>query len=183
MAGDVDHADVGGVDAADDPQRLHPVLDEIVGVRVDPDVDAFAFEDRHQFLHGPEERPFGFLGLLGPAGELGVDHVDAEVDGDLDDTLPVAHRGFAGVLVRARTTAAPAAPTRCRHRASAQAFAELCHQVVVGTRVVEERDEVPVRRELQVLVTQFGHQRRELEQFVIVVKRRRVEGDLHVTPP
>jgi hypothetical protein len=38
MAGDEDEPDVRGVDAADDPQRLQPVLDEIVGVRVDPDV-------------------------------------------------------------------------------------------------------------------------------------------------
>ena len=65
VAGDVDHADVGRVDAADDAQRLQPVLDEIVGVRVDSDVDAFALEDRHQLLHRPEERPFGFLGRSG----------------------------------------------------------------------------------------------------------------------
>jgi hypothetical protein len=37
VAGDVDHSDVRRVEAADDPQRLQPVLDEIVGVRVDSD--------------------------------------------------------------------------------------------------------------------------------------------------
>jgi hypothetical protein len=70
-------------------------------VRVDSDVDAFVFEDRNEFLHRPEERPFGFLGAFGSAGELGVDHVDPEVDGDLDDPLPVAYRGFSGILVGA----------------------------------------------------------------------------------
>ena len=94
----------------------------------------------------------------GRPGELGVDHVDAEVDGDLDDALPVAHRGFAGVLVGSR-------PTQHRqHRGDADArvrarLAELGHQVVVGARVVEERDEVAVRRQLQVLIAQIGHQR------------------------
>ena len=80
VAGDVHHADIGGVDAADDPQRLQAVLDEIIGMRVDPDVDAFAFEDRHEFLHRPEERAFGFFGAFGAAGEFGVDDVHAEVD-------------------------------------------------------------------------------------------------------
>ena len=64
VAGDVDHPDIGRVHSADDAQRFHPVLDEIVWVRVDPDVDALPLEDRHQLLHGPEERAFGFLGAL-----------------------------------------------------------------------------------------------------------------------
>ena len=178
MAGDVDHADVGGVDAADDPQRLHAVLDEIVRVRIDPDVDAFAFEDRHQLLHRPEERAFGLLGAFGPAGELGVDHVDTEVDGDLDDALPVAHGGLAGVLV------GPGPAQHRQHRCDADTrigagLAELGHQIVVGARVVEERDEVPVRGQLQVLVAQFGHQAREFEQLVVVVERGGIQCDLH----
>ena len=182
VAGDVDHADVGRVDTADDPQRLQPVLDEIVWVRVDSDVDAFAFEDRHQLFHRPEERPLGFLGTLGAAGELGVDDVHAEVDGDLHDAFPVAYRGFAGVLVGT-------GPAQHRqHRRDAHAgvrarLAELRDEVVVGARVVEERDEVPVRRQLQVLVAQIRDQTREVEQVVVVVERRRIECDLHVHAP
>ncbi len=158
VAGDEDHADVRGVDAADDAHRLEPVLDEIVWVRVDPDVDALALEDRHQFLHRAEERPLGFLGPLGPAGELGVDDVHAEVDGDLNDPLPVAHRGLAGILVGA-------GPAQHRqHRGDPDAgvgacLAELGDQVVVGAGVVEERDEVAVRGELQVLVAQVRRPR------------------------
>ena len=182
VAGDVHHADVGGVDAADDPQRLQPVLDEIVGVRVDPDVDAFTFEDRHQLLHRPEERPLGFLGRSRAAGELGVDHVDAEVDGDLDDAFPVAHRGLSRILVGARP------PQHRQHRGDADTrvgagLAELGDQFVVGAGVVEERDEVAVRRQLQVLVAEFGDHAREFEQLVVVVERGGVQCDLHVTLP
>ena len=162
--------------------RLQAVLDEIVGVRVDPDVDALALEDRHQFLHRPEERPLGFLGLLRAAGELGVDHVHPEVDGDLDDPLPVPHRRLAGILVGTRP------PQHRQHRRDPDTrigarLAELRHQVVVGARVVEERDEVPVRGELQVLVAEFGDQRREFEQLVVVVERRGIQGDLHRQAP
>ena len=179
VAGDVDHADVGGVDAADDPQRLQTVFDEIVWVRVDPDVDAFTLEDRHQLLHGPEERALGFLGALGAAGELGVDHVDAEVDGDLDDAFPVAHRGLSGVLVGTR----PAQHRQHRRDADTRIgarLAELGHQFVVGAGMVEERDEVAMRGQLQVLVAQFGYQPGEFEQFVVVVERGGIECDLHV---
>ena len=182
MARDEDHADVGGVDAADDAQRLQPVLDEIVWVRVDPDVDAFAFEDRHQLLHGPEERPLGFLGALGAAGELGVDDVHAEVDGDLHDALPVAHRGFAGVLV-GTGPAQHGQHRRDPHPGVRARLAELRDEVVVGARVVEERDEVAVRRQLQVLEAQFRDQPREVEQVVVVVERCRIECDLHARAP
>ena len=119
---------------------------------------------------------------LGPPGELGVDHVDAEVDGDLDDALPVAHRGLAGVLVGA-------GPAQHRqHRGDADTgvragLAELGHQVVVGARMVEERDEVPVRGQLQVLVAQIGHQAREFEQLVVVVERGGIQCDLHRSGP
>ena len=58
-------------------------------------------------------------------------------------------------------------------------LAELRDEVVVGARVVEERDEVPVRRQLQVLIAQFRYQPREVEQLVVVVERRRIECDLH----
>ena len=178
MAGDVHHAEVGGVDATDDADRFEAVLDEIVRVRIDPDVDALPLEDRHQLLHGPEERPLGLLGTFRPAGELGVDDVDAKVDGDLDDALPVPHRRFTGILVW------PGPPQHRQHRCDADArvgarLAELGHQVVVGARVVVERDEVPVRGELQVLVTQFGYHTREVEQFVVVVEWGGIECDLH----
>ncbi len=182
VARDEDHADVRRVDTADDPQRLHPVLDEIIWVRVDPDVDAFAFEDRHQLFHGPEERPLGFLGALGAAGELGVDDVHAEVDGDLHDALPVAHRRFARILV------GPGPAQHRQHRRDPHTrvracLAELRDEVVVGARMVEERDEVPVRRQLQVLIAQFRYQTREFEQIVVVVERCRIECDLHVVHP
>ena len=87
--------------------------------------------------------------------------VDTEVDGDLDDALPVAHRGLAGILVGSR-------PAQHRqHRGDADAGvcagpAELGHQFVIGAGVVEERDEVAVRGQLQVLVAQFGDQTREV---------------------
>jgi len=45
VARDVHHADVGGVDSPNDAHRLEAVLDEIVWVRVDPDVDALARPD------------------------------------------------------------------------------------------------------------------------------------------
>ena len=159
-------------------QRLQPVLDEIVGVRVDSDVDALALEDRQQLLHRAEERPLGLFGALGPAGELGVDHVDAEVDGDLNDALPVAHRGLAGILVGA----GPAQHRQHRRDADTRVgarLAELGDQFVVGAGVVEERDEVPMRGQLQVLVTQFRYHAREVEQLVVVVERRGIQRDLH----
>ena len=182
VARDVNHPDVRGVDPADDPHRLEAVLDEIVWVRIDSDVDALTLEDRHQLFHGSEERPLGFLRAFRPAGELGVDDVDPEVDGDLDDALPVSHRSFAGVLIRAR-------PSQHRqHRGDADAgvgagLAELGHQIVVGTRVVVERDEVPVRRELQVLVAQFGYHTRKFEQLEVVMEWRGIQGDLHRQAP
>ena len=67
--------------------------------------------------------------------------------------------------------------------ASAHALRNSRDEVVVGARVVEERDEVPVRRQLQVLVAQFRDQPREVEQVVVVVERRRVQRDLHAHAP
>src|SRR4029079_18410825 len=49
--------------------------------------------------------------------------------------------------------------------------------------MVEERKEVAVRCQLQVLIAQFRDYPREVEQVVVVVKRRRVEGDLHARAP
>ena len=135
-----------------------------------------------QLLHRPKERAFGLLGPFGAPGELGVDDVDAQVDSDLDNALPVAHRGLAGVLVGSR-------PAQHRqHRGYPDSgvgagLAELGHQVVVGTRVVEERDEVSVRGELQVLVAQIGDHVREFEQLIVMVERSGVECDLHAQAP
>ena len=67
--------------------------------------------------------------------------------------------------------------------ASAHALRNSRDQVVVGAGVVEERDEVPMRRQLQVLVAQIGYQTREVEQAVVVVERRRIQCDLHVHAP
>jgi hypothetical protein len=54
--------------------------------------------------------------------------------------------------------------------------------VVVGAWVVEERDEVAMRGELQILVAQIGHQAREFEQLVFVVERGGIQCDLHLHP-
>ena len=62
-------------------------------------------------------------------------------------------------------------------------LAELGDQFVVGAGVVEERDEVAVRGQLQVLVAQFRDHAREVEQLVVVVERRGIQGDLHVRRP
>ena len=62
--------------------------------------------------------------------------------------------------------------------ASAHALRNLGDQLVVGARVVEERDEVPMRGQLQVLVAQFRYHARELEQLVVVVERRGIQRDL-----
>src|SRR4029077_1249903 len=114
----------------------------------------------------------------GAAGELGVDHVHAEVDGDLNDALPVAHRGFAVILVRA----GPAQHRQHRGNTDTRVCArltELGDQVVVGAGVVEERDEIPMRGQLQILVAQFRYHARELEQLVLVVERCGIQRDLH----
>ena len=141
-----------------------------------------ALEDRQQLLHRAEERPLRLFGPLGTAGELGVDHVDAEVDGDLNDALPVAHRGFAGILVGT----GPAQHRQHRRDADTRVgarLAELGDQFVIGAGMVEERDEVPMRGKLQIFVTQFRYHAREVEQLVIVVERRGVQGNLHVRHP
>ena len=67
--------------------------------------------------------------------------------------------------------------------ASAQALRNLADQLVVGARVVEERDEVAMRGQLQVLVAQIRDHAREVEQLVVVVKRRGIQCDLHVRRP
>ena len=178
VAGHVDHADVGRVHPSNDPQRLEPVFHEVVGVRVDPHVDTFAFEDRQEFFHGAEERAFGFLGAFGAPGELGVDHVDAEVHGDLNDTLPVAHRGFAGIFVGT----GPAQHRQYRgdaHPRIGAGLAELGHQLVIGSRVIEERNEIAMRGQLQELVAQIRYHTGEFEQLEIVVERGGIECDPH----
>jgi hypothetical protein len=53
----------------------------------------------------------------------------------------------------------------------------------VGAGVVEERDEVAVRRELQVLVAQIRDNPREFEQLVVVMKRGRIQCNLHAHAP
>ena len=177
VRGDVDQADVLGVQPADHPDRGQALLDEVVRVRVDQQVDAFAFDDRQQFLHGAVERALGFLGLLRAAAEFGVHGADAQVHGDLDGTLPVADGRLAGILIRA-------GPAQHRqHRGDFDpgvlAGLQLAHQLVVGLRVVVERDEIGVRGHLHVLVAEVRHHPRELEQAVGVVERRGIKGDFH----
>ncbi len=120
----------------------------------------------------------GFLGALGSSGEFGIDDVDTEVDGDLDDAFPVAHRGFSGGLVGTR----PAQHRQHRRDPDTGVRARLAKsgdQVVVGAGMVEERDEIPVRSQLQILVAEFGYHAREFEQLVVMMERRRVKCDLH----
>ena len=101
--------------------------------------------------------------------------------GDLDDPFPVAHGGLAGILVGTR----PAQHRQHRRDPDTRVgagLAELGDQLVVGAGVVEERDEVAMRSQLQVLETQIRNHTGEFEQLVVVVERRGVQGDLHQTP-
>ena len=89
---------------------------------------------------------------------------------------------FAGVLVGTRP------PQYREHRGDAHAgvrarLAELRDEIVVGAWVIEERDEVAVRCQLQVFVAQICDQAREVEQVVVMVERRGIQCDLHVTLP
>ena len=54
------------------------VLDEVVRVRLEPELDALALEDRQQLLHRPPELAFGLWLPLRPAVELAVHRVHAE---------------------------------------------------------------------------------------------------------
>ena len=64
--------------------------------------------------------------------------------------------------------------------ASRAGLAEPGDQVVVGAGVVVEGDEVAVGGELQMYsIPQLGHHPRQLQQLVVVVKRRGIQRDLH----
>ena len=161
VRGHVDQAHVLGVQAADHPDRGQALLDEVVRVRIDQQVDAFAFDDGQQLLHGAVEGALGFFGLLRAAAEFGVHGADAQVHGDLDGALPVADGGLAGVLVRP----GPAEHGQDRGDFDPGVLAgllQLAHQFVVGLRVVVERDEVGVRGHLHVLVAEVRHHPREI---------------------
>jgi hypothetical protein len=41
----------------------------------------------------------GYVWSLRPTAELGVDHLDAKIDGNLNDSLPGAYRGLSQVLI------------------------------------------------------------------------------------
>ena len=118
--------------------------------------NAFALEDRQQLVHRLQELRLGGLRRLRPAVELGVDHLDAQVDGDLDDPLPGAYGRLSLVLVRT----GPAQHRQHRgdaHPRVAPRPSSASDAGVVDPRVLEERDEVRLGRELHPVVTQAGH--------------------------
>ena len=99
VRGAVQEADPVPIQAADHVHRLEPVLDEVVRVRLDDQLHTLALEDRQQLVHRLQELGLGGLRRLWPSVELGVDHLDAEIDSDLDGPLPRAHGRLPLVLV------------------------------------------------------------------------------------
>jgi hypothetical protein len=89
------------IDPADQVHAGPAVLDEVVRVRFEHQPHALALEDGQQLIQRAPELRLAGRGRLGPAVELGVHHVHAEVHGDLDGTFPVADRGLTFGLVRA----------------------------------------------------------------------------------
>ena len=100
VGGAVEEADVPGVDGADHVDPADAVLDEVVGVRLDIEQDPLLLDAGDNDVHRLPELGLGALGLLGASRELGVHLVAAELEGDVDGPVPVAHRGLALVLVR-----------------------------------------------------------------------------------
>ena len=111
----VEEAHVLRVDHPDHVDRRLQRLDEVLGMRLDVELDALLLEDRHQLLHRAEPGRLAGLGEgagtagavarhvgRGPAAELRVHGVAAHLDRDLDRGLPVGDRGLPLALDRAR---------------------------------------------------------------------------------
>ena len=175
----VEERDVRAVDALDEVDSALAVLLPVVGVRLEHESDALLLEEGQQLVHRPPEHPLAGRRLTRVAVELGVHRVDAEVGRDLDGARPVAHRRLPVVLVRSR----PAEERQHRRDPDAgrgQRLAEGGDARVVDPRMVEERDEVVARRELDPLVAEIGHERRQLEQRRLT-EHVGVESELHDT--
>src|SRR6266568_2794938 len=170
--------DAHGVDAADEVDRGPAVLDEVVRMRFEDQPDALALEDGEQFLQRPPELGLAGRGRIGPAVELGVHRVRAEVRGDLDGPFPVPHRGLALVLVRAGP------PVQRQHRGDlhpgrGQGPGERGDLRLVRPRVQEEGQEILSGRELDVLGAQVRDQAREFGQRD-PAEHVGVESDFHL---
>ena len=155
----VEERDPVAVQAGDHVDRGVPVLDEVVGVRLEDEADALALEVGRELVERAQEHRLGVLRGLGPTVELGVHRVDAEVDGDLDGPAPGTDGGLAGVLVGPR-------PAQHRqHRGDPDAgvggaASQRRHGRGVDARVGEERDEVLLRGELHPLRSRRARRRR-----------------------
>ena len=178
----VQEADPVLVQTADEIHGLDAVLDEVVGMRLDDQLQSFTLEDRQQLVHRSQELGLGRLGGFGSSVELGVDDLHAEIDGDLDDPLPGPYGGLPLILVRA-------GPAQHRqHRGETHAgvgghLLEFADAGVVDPGIAEERDEVGLGRQLHPVVTEAGH---DVGQFVHRAggeEHLRIEGEFHDSPP
>jgi hypothetical protein len=141
VGGAIQEADERRVDSANHVDRRLAVLDEVVGMRLEPQLHPLAFEDRQQVLHRPPELGLTPTGCLGSAVELRIHHLAVEIDRQLDGSFPIAHRGLALVLVRS----GPPVQGQVGSDLDAgrvQRALELRHNVPIGPRVQEERREV-----------------------------------------
>ena len=165
------------VDPADQVDARPAVLHEVVRVRFEHQPDAFALEHRQQLLHRAPELRLAGRRRLRPPVELGVHHLHPEVHGYLDRPLPVAHRGLALVLVRARP------PVQRQHRADlhagrGQRLPEPGDLRLVRPRVQEERQEILPRRQLDAGVAEVRDDAGQLGQRH-AAEHVGVERDLH----
>ena len=168
-------------------QRLAPVL----RMRLDVELDALLLEHGDKLLH--RAPPGGFARLMGElaaaaigrvpavgrraAAELAVHRIDAHLDGDLDRLLPVAHRGLAFVLVRAR----PAVHRQERgdlHTVVVQRRLEARDALGIGARMDPPGQEIVTWRKLDPLVAEFGDLSRQFLQRQMAMHIG-IEGDFH----
>ncbi len=117
----------------------------------------------------------------GTAAELAVHRVDAHFDGDLDRLSPVADRGLALVLVRARPSVHR--QQRCDlHSVIFQRLLEARDALRIGARMSPPGEEVVARRELDPLVAELGDLARQLLERKMAMHVR-VECDAHGAAP
>ncbi len=182
------------VDRADDVdgrlQRLAPVL----GMRLDMKVNALLLEDRHQLLHrappgilaGLDHRAgvaavAGALVGMRAAAELRVHRVDADLDGNLDGTLPVTH----GRLPLDLVVRGPAVHGQERRDANirvAERLLEGLDPIGEHTRRLEPLKEIRARAEFDPLIAEFGNLRGKLLEREMAMHER-VERNLHDLAP
>jgi len=106
----VEEADPVPVEPTNESDRLDPVLDEVVRMRFQDELDAFALKDRQQLVQRLQELRLGLLSSLRAAVELavdlGVDVINTEFNGrpeaaetaeaqflkSMDELLPIFER-------------------------------------------------------------------------------------------